>query len=48
MTTPLLGFQPIIKNKSQNGYDVLYIYQIQEPADVAIQMLWMGSFEASF
>lgn len=42
--TPLLGYT----GQLPDGSDGQYIYQIQEPLDVATQMLWMGSQHASF
>jgi len=42
--TPLLGYT----GKLPDGSDGQYVYQIQEPLDVASQMLWLGSQNASF
>jgi len=44
MNTPLLGYTGTTKD----GRDGQYIYQIQEPLDCAMQMLWLGSMDASF
>jgi len=32
----------------KDGRDGQYIYQITEPLDVAMQMLWLASYDASF
>ena len=44
MNTPLLGYT----GTTPQGKDGQYIYQIQEPVEVAMQMLWLGSMDASF
>ena len=43
--TPLVGFVPN-KNKNTGAGD--YVYQINEPVDVAQQMCFLGSSSASF
>ena len=44
MNTPLLGYT----GTTSDGRDGQYIYQITEPLDVIMQMLWLGSQDASF
>ena len=44
MNTPLLGYT----GTTNDGREGQYIYQITEPLDCAMQMLWLGSQNASF
>lgn len=44
MNTPLLG----LRNDTGRPEDAQYVYQVQEPVDVAMQMLWLATDEASF
>jgi hypothetical protein len=44
MNTPLLGYTGMTKDNREGQY----IYQIQEPLDCVMQMLWLGSQDASF
>lgn len=44
VNTPLLALLPS-QNQTQGDQ---YIYQIQEPIDVAQQLLWLASRQASF